>query len=50
MSYSKLLVDGRWFEHFATAQKQLVTINATINSVNVNILSGFYYIEPVSLA
>ena len=38
-----------WFEHLKTAQKQLVIRNATIIIVNVDTLSGCYYIKPSSL-
>ena len=42
----KLSIDGKWFEHLATAQKQLLIRNETINIVNVDNLSRFYHIKP----
>ena len=45
----ELSIDGRWLEHLATAQKQLVIRKTTINIVTVDNLSGCYHIKPSSL-
>ena len=49
MSNSELSIDGKWFEHLTTAQKQLVIINSTIDIVYVDTLFGCYHIKPSSL-